>query len=138
MVRCKPLFGGAGRLWKRPLPDLLASDDREATLQFDRSMVQKALQNGGRLLRSDRNETEKHDPARRGLPFPVDQLSEVAIESDEQPTFRASLLKNRPVRRTWVRHRNDIEARALEVFDRGSRNVLIREDADHAAPRSTE
>lgn len=111
-------------LLERPLPDLLASNDREATLEFDRTMLQEALQNGGRFLWSDRDKTEKHDAAWCRLASSIDQLPEVTIDGY--------------VCRTPVRHGSDIETCTLERLDRGARNVLIREDADHAAPRSTE
>src|SRR5690606_8569890 len=88
---------GWAALRERPLPDLFAGNDRKATLDFDRTMLQEALQNRCRLLGSDRDEAEKHDTAWRRVPSSVNQFSKVTIEGDQQPTFYASLLEDQYV-----------------------------------------
>jgi hypothetical protein len=100
----------------------------------------QAAENPGRLLRVDRQKSEVDNARRRKLSAPVDQCTEITIEGEEQPLLGSSELKHRGVRgaRHVFDHGTDVQARYPQRIDGCAGDVLVREESDHAAPRSTE
>lgn len=127
-------------LWERALADLVASDDGQPCLKLNLRSLQKCPQDPSRLLWVGRQEAEIDHPWRCRLATPVDQLPEVSVKSEEVPILGPCQGEHGPIGRPGhvTRHMSNVMPRCPEAKDRGFREVFIRQETDHATPRSTE